>query len=1572
MAINDITLIDGVFSDLPTTGSEKTIGWGASIAVARGGDMITSWEGIHPGTTGKLITKTHSPGSGGFYADNGEIDTTGWLAVNTDKYVVKHDEAGTRLFVLIQPMEIAAFYPGVGVWPTHNEETANSTAQGRIREYSRNANDDGWDYVGNFNAILGAGAVILNDIDVSNDGNVLAVANLNYYINSSPLKVCEVKLIVLERASSSAPWTTTLTASQGRGTDVNLVDTHHASNVAMSGDGNTFYMTLPRVSVYEAGQFDLSDMAPDAFDGSATGTAEVWARSSRAGTITLQPIQDLNGENARHYLGTIATNYTGDQALTGTQNPSFVNADSYYQAMPADPLFWEHNSTQALHQIRFNEDYFPLLEGEDITDATDGGTYPGKKAYSQLSNKLGRSGANNGQAVAMSDDGKIMALYQSDSDGSVLNQRARSLINIFEWTSAQTMDYLGNYVISDVNGLPNASNCNPTNYNPSGSGYVNYEDNGLVTSNVASVIISKKPTENIYRIAVGESNNPYGATLNTQHLWDNAKITVLELDKVSAADTLPPDITLLGYTPITTYQGFPYTDAGVTASDVQDGDLSGSVITVDPVDLSTAGSYTITYNVSDAAGNAATEVTRTVNVVTAPAPVITVAGVNPMSLSVGIYDSAYEYQKGRVTATDALGTSLNDDIVTNDPVDITTIGSYTITYSVIDAAGNTGEATRTVNVYDVDSDGDGILDEDDDFRNRFLVESSSDTDYFAQQANGLVGAAKLDNGNYVVTNGVTSQGRINVRVYSPENELLSQTAANEIGPQQGVWEWQGPTIDSIIAPTVSRVSYDGLTMVTADNDVPRGYDGISDDTPRDIIKVRVYTRVSKTDLWVAQPNSYYPNGLGYIEKRPPQGFDSNSGVRDPRQGVTDAFISDDGLTFGLYEDNVATSGKGSTGPLAPLAEVYEFNGATWSQKGPALTLAVGSDSIGDKRYNARRMSASADALRIVTYNAYTLGNGADIAIQVHNWDSVSNAYVSILSDLFPVASAVEPTGVALSADGLTIVIANSSAYDINGNSAGAAWVYRYDGAAWNLLGTPQSDYDNRGYSVVGDVSLSANDMRMGYSVAISGDGNRIVLGATYFDAPGTSDVNAGSFIAYDWDGAQWVVTPIYNLANITSEQVNGSSVAVSRDGTHVAVTQQNYNGELFLFYWDGSQWVHDESISPIIAPGYQHGYSTYGAFFNFDFSGDGNTFVYSHENEAGDATDTVFRGRVEVFDFDPLGVTYAPASYSWKQGDIGVRPKNIITELTGAGFACISTAGFTSNVTSNPAQESIDEGPQVSTFDDTGNNTGYLRLSDGNPLFSGVTVVPNRFGRDYAIVKLSDGGFAVVLNAIAVSARTNLEGLNEEVYWWVRRFDSVSTPVGDWHKICPMSSPEPTATDNIVGYLPSEQNNGILIYPVRNGQPTGIDIAIDVNDADEIAMVWNCGGENSSIGCDHKVWSTIISVDVAANTISNSTPIEIAPDDDSYGHQCFDIAWLKDNATYVISWRNPSSWYNTPAAPRFQAYESTVFVMVNGGNVSEMKSAMTAATHTTAQETSIVALDDGGFIILINDADYVD
>lgn len=77
-------------------------------------------------------------------------------------------------------------------------------------------------------------------------------------------------------------------------------------------------------------------------------------------------------------------------------------------------------------------------------------------------------------------------------------------------------------------------------------------------------------------------------------------------------DTEKPVITLTGDATISVIQGDTYTELGATWADNLDG--SGDATVTGTVDTSTIGSYTISYNYTDDAGNVATEVTRTVNV----------------------------------------------------------------------------------------------------------------------------------------------------------------------------------------------------------------------------------------------------------------------------------------------------------------------------------------------------------------------------------------------------------------------------------------------------------------------------------------------------------------------------------------------------------------------------------------------------------------------------------------------------------------------------------------------------------------------------------------------------------------------------------------------------------------------------------------------------------------------------------------------------------------------------------------------------------------------------------------------
>ena len=149
-------------------------------------------------------------------------------------------------------------------------------------------------------------------------------------------------------------------------------------------------------------------------------------------------------------------------------------------------------------------------------------------------------------------------------------------------------------------------------------------------------------------------------------------------------------LTITGANPATVELGASYTDAGATATD-----LSGAitVTSTSTVDTSAVGSYTVTYSATDAAGNAATQATRTVNVVDTTAPVITVTGANPATVELGA-----SYTDAGATASDLSGAIT---VTSTGTVNTSAVGSYTITYSALDASGNAAtQVTRTVNVVD--------------------------------------------------------------------------------------------------------------------------------------------------------------------------------------------------------------------------------------------------------------------------------------------------------------------------------------------------------------------------------------------------------------------------------------------------------------------------------------------------------------------------------------------------------------------------------------------------------------------------------------------------------------------------------------------------------------------------------------------------------------------------------------------------------------------------------------------------------------------------------------------------------
>ena len=159
------------------------------------------------------------------------------------------------------------------------------------------------------------------------------------------------------------------------------------------------------------------------------------------------------------------------------------------------------------------------------------------------------------------------------------------------------------------------------------------------------------------------------------------KVTV-----TNSGDTTAPVIVLLGDPEITLEAGNTYTTP-VRLHLMTEMESSQIKSLRPPVDPSKLGEYTITYNVSDEADNAATQVTRKVTVVDTTAPVIILNGDSEIDFALGS-----EYTDAGATVSDNLDTDL--ELVVENSVDASAVGVYQVKFNITDSTGN--KATEVV------------------------------------------------------------------------------------------------------------------------------------------------------------------------------------------------------------------------------------------------------------------------------------------------------------------------------------------------------------------------------------------------------------------------------------------------------------------------------------------------------------------------------------------------------------------------------------------------------------------------------------------------------------------------------------------------------------------------------------------------------------------------------------------------------------------------------------------------------------------------------------------------------------
>src|SRR5262244_3945021 len=347
--------------------------------------------------------------------------------------------------------------------------------------------------------------------------------------------------------------------------------------------------------------------------------------------------------------------------------------------------------------------------------------------------------------------------------------------------------------------------------------------------------------------------------------------------------------------------------------------------------------------------------------------------------------------------------------------------------------------------------------------------------------------------------------------------------------------------------------------------------------------------------------SLYSAGAVYVFVRRNNTWTQQAYIKASNPGQSDKFgfvvsLSQDGNTLAASAPGEGSAAKGINGdqnddsiPEAGAVYVFTRTGTVWSQQAYIKASNTGEPGVGDQFADGDRfgfsIALSADGNTLAA-GAIAEDSGAKGINGDQNDNSQANSgavYVFTRSgttwsqQAYIKASNTDAAdlfgySVGLSADGNTLAASaydeDSSAREINGvqdrgrRGTGAIYVFTRTGGKW-----AQQAYLKASNAETGD--------SLGYSIAISQDGNTIAGGAGDEDClmpgifPGATHVcqddqpqdnSSGAASVFVRNGATWTQQAFIKSSNPGKEDWFGSRLTLSGDGNTLAVGAQVENG----------------------------------------------------------------------------------------------------------------------------------------------------------------------------------------------------------------------------------------------------------------------------------------------------------------------------------------------------------------------------------------------------------------------------
>jgi hypothetical protein len=432
-----------------------------------------------------------------------------------------------------------------------------------------------------------------------------------------------------------------------------------------------------------------------------------------------------------------------------------------------------------------------------------------------------------------------------------------------------------------------------------------------------------------------------------------------------------------------------------------------------------------------------------------------------------------------------------------------------------------------------------------------------------------------------------------------------------------------------------------IIRLKANNVGASDYFGYSVSISNDGNTIAVGARTEDSDGTGSDNDNVGNSGAAYVYRYSGGNWSNGIRLKANNVGVNDYFghslsISGDGniIIVGAYgEDSDGTGSDNDNAVNSGAAYVYRYVGGSW---GAGIRLKANNVGSGDLFGYTVSISGDGNTVVVGARNEGSDGTGNDNdnalmsgAAYVYryvggNWDTGIRLKANNVgsSDRFGYS-------VSISDDGNTVVVGaiyegsdGTGSDNDNAASSGAAYVFRYTGAAWDL-GT-RLKANNVG---IGDI--------FGQSVSISDDGNTLVVGASREDSDGTGSDNdnvgnSGAVYVYRYTGGTWDTGVRLKANNVGSSDRFGYSVSISNDGNTLIVggvledsddtgnDNDNFSnsGAAYVYRYAGGNWS-----TGIRLKANNVGSNDYFGHY-ISISGDGNTLVVGARSEDSDGTGT--------------------------------------------------------------------------------------------------------------------------------------------------------------------------------------------------------------------------------------------------------------------------------------------------------------------------------------------------------------